>query len=275
MLLPQRAPYTDPVTVLICGGSNPGAGQAIDNCVSIQPDATNPTWVLERMPSKRVMSCMVALPDGTFLIVNGARQGVAGFGLATEPNLSAVLYDPSKPVRQRMSILANTTIIRLYHSEATLLPDGRVLISGSDPQDTRFPEEMRLELYIPPYLANGQRQPEFTLASKDWAFGARVTISGIRLFQGSISGVRVSLIAATSSTHGNTMGGRTIFPAVTCSGTSCTVTAPTLAVTPPGWHMLFLLDGPTPSKSVWVRIGGDPARIGNWPNLPGFKPPGV
>ena len=27
------------------------------------------------------MSCIAPLPDGTFLILNGAHQGVAGFGL--------------------------------------------------------------------------------------------------------------------------------------------------------------------------------------------------
>lgn len=78
--------------------------------------------------------------------MNGAHQGVAGFGLATDPNLSALLYDPAKPVHQRISILGNTIVPRLYHSEAVLLPDGRVLISGSDPQTPGFPEEFRIEV---------------------------------------------------------------------------------------------------------------------------------
>ncbi len=91
---------------------------------------------------------MVPLPDGTVLIVNGAQQGLAGFAAATEPNLNAVIYDPSLPVGSRFSILANTTIPRMYHSEATLLPDGRVLISGSNPQDPKFPDEYRLEVSV-------------------------------------------------------------------------------------------------------------------------------
>jgi hypothetical protein len=37
----------DPVSILICGGSN--FGIALDNCVSIQPDSDNPTWAIERM----------------------------------------------------------------------------------------------------------------------------------------------------------------------------------------------------------------------------------
>ena len=49
VMLPQHAPYTDPVTVLICGGSTPGAAIALDNCVSIQPEVENATWTIERM----------------------------------------------------------------------------------------------------------------------------------------------------------------------------------------------------------------------------------
>jgi hypothetical protein len=47
VLLPQFSPYTDPITVLVCGGSN--FGFALDNCVSIQPEAANPKWAIERM----------------------------------------------------------------------------------------------------------------------------------------------------------------------------------------------------------------------------------
>ncbi len=47
----------------------------------------------------------------------------------------------------------------MYHSEATLLPDGRVLVSGSDPEAAGFTEELRIEVYIPPYLSQGLTQP--------------------------------------------------------------------------------------------------------------------
>ena len=216
---------------------------------------------------------MVALPDGTYLIVNGAKQGIGGFELASDPNLSALLYDPTQPVGSRFSILGNTTIARMYHSEATLLPDGRVLISGSDPQTPGLPEELRIEVYIPPYLSQGLTQPVVTVTNTDWAYGGQYQIT-VKLSQGQT--MRVSLVAASSSTHGNVMGGRTIFPAFSCKGDVCTVTAPPNAqVSPPGWHQLFILDGPTPSHSVFVRIGGDPAKLGDWPALPGFDLPGV
>ena len=275
VMLPQHAPYTDLVTVLVCGGSTPGAAIALDNCVSTQPDAANPTWTLERMPSKRVMTCVAPLPDGTFLILNGAQQGVAGFGLATQPNLNAILYDPSKPVNSRFTIMANTTIARLYHSEAIVLQDGRVLVSGSDPEDGKNPEEYRVEVFVPPYLLAGNKQPTYTIQTKDWAYGQSYTIT-VNLFQGTTAGMKVSLLGGVSSTHGNSIGQRTLFPAFTCTGSTCTITAPPNAnVSPPGWFQLFVLDGPTPSVSQWVRIGGDPAKLGNWPPYSDFKTPGV
>jgi hypothetical protein len=168
----------------------------------------------------------------------------------------------------------------MYHSEATLLPDGRVLISGSDPNDNStggmYPEEFRIEVYFPPYLSTGLAPPTFSIDETDWVYGGAYAIDNLVLFQGDASTVRVSLIAATSSTHGNTMGGRTIFPDVSCDATGCMVTAPPSAgVCPPGWFQLFVLDGPTPSHSQWVRIGGDPGELGNWPNLPGFTVPGM
>ncbi|KAL8874385.1 MAG: hypothetical protein Q9174_000284 [Haloplaca sp. 1 TL-2023] len=273
MMLPQKAPYTEPVTLLICGGSTYGAALVSDNCVSIQPDNPASNWTIERMPSQRVMPCIAALPDGTYLIANGAEKGVAGFGLANTPNLNAVLYDPSKPVNQRMTIMANTTIARLYHSEAILMQDGRVLISGSDPQDGKNPQEYRVEVFEPPYYLSGLPKPSFTIQNKDWAYGQSVTVT---VTSGNTGNMRASLMGAVSSTHGNSMGQRTIFPAISCAGNTCTVTAPPdNKICPPGWFQLFLLDGPTPSMSVWVRIGGDPAQLGNWPQSTSFKLPGV
>jgi hypothetical protein len=45
MLLPQKAPYTDPVAVLICGGATPGK-DGLDNCVSITPEVQGAQWVM-------------------------------------------------------------------------------------------------------------------------------------------------------------------------------------------------------------------------------------
>jgi hypothetical protein len=240
--------------------------------VSTVPEAAEPKWVIEKMPSKRVMSCICALPDGTYLILNGAHVGVAGFGLASDPNHNALLYDPTKPINSRISIMANTTIDRFYHSEAILLQDGRVLVTGSDPETDGLEQEYRIEAFIPPYLKTGKPAPSYTITDTDWKYGDTVTVT-VTLPSGGTP--KFSLMGAESSTHGNSMGQRTIFPAFKCTGTTCTITAPPNAhVAPPGWHQLFLLEGGVPSKSHYVRIGGDPANLGAWPKLPDFTVPG-
>jgi len=100
----------------------------------------------------------------------------------------------------------------MYHSEAVLLADGRILISGSDPEDNVNPQEYRIEVYIPPYLADGRVQPQITgLPVAHWTYGGRFTVT-VNIFQ---SGpIRFSLLGAVASTHGSSMGVRTIFPAV-------------------------------------------------------------
>ena len=85
-----------------------------------------------------------------------------------------------------------------------LLYDGRVLISGSDPQTNypngtaKFPEEMRIEVYIPPYLNEGRTQPNFTITETDWEYGGQYEIN-VNLFHGDTSTMRVSLIAGKYS----------------------------------------------------------------------------
>ena len=142
------------------------------------------------------MPCMVALPDGTYIIMNGAQQGVAGLGpgKASNPNLSALLYDPTQLLGQRISILNTTTIARLYHSEATLLPDGRILVSGSDPEDGPVPDEVRIEVFTPPYLTEGRTQPSFNITETDWAYNGTYSID-VQLHHGTTETMRVSLVA--------------------------------------------------------------------------------
>jgi len=158
-----------------------------------------------------------------------------------------------------------------------------VLVSGSDPTGqlddvppediTDFQEEFRVEVFTPPYLLSGLSRPTFKLANTDWAYSQSVTFT---LTSGSTANLKVSLLGAVASTHGNSMGQRTIFPKVSCAGTICTVVAPPNShICPPLWFMFFVLDGPTPSVGVFVRIGDDLAGLGNWPQGLGFDLPGV
>lgn len=58
--------------------------------------------------------------------------GLAGYGTARVPSSNAVLYDPYAPAGQRYSCLAASPIPRYYHNSALLLPDGEVLVAGSE-----------------------------------------------------------------------------------------------------------------------------------------------
>lgn len=51
VLLPQHAPYTENLGVLVCGGSTSGGGYPLDNCISMRPEDEDADWVIERMVS--------------------------------------------------------------------------------------------------------------------------------------------------------------------------------------------------------------------------------
>jgi len=133
------------------------------------------------------------------------------------------------------------------------------------------------EVYVPPYLTDGSVRPVMTVAAdqKDWAYGGTYTVT-IDSSTFAPSAGRFSLLTADASTHGNNMGARTLFPAFTCNGNTCTITAPPNShVSPPAWHKLYFVDGKkTPSHGVYVRIGGDPGNTGSWPQDPKFIVPG-
>src|SRR5205085_2403507 len=49
VLLPQYAPYTDNLGVLIYGGSTSGGGHTIGSRISSKPEDLDPIWTMERM----------------------------------------------------------------------------------------------------------------------------------------------------------------------------------------------------------------------------------
>jgi hypothetical protein len=248
--------------------------------------------------------------------------------------LNALLYDPAKDVNTRFSVMANTSVARLYHSEAILLADGRVMVSGSDPQDGDG-------VHSEEYFLSGLPQPTFNLSNTDWGYGESVTFNITSNSMASTNEIKISLLGAVVSTHANSIGQRNYLPRIflqfydqrqirklnfeqyrrlfqpfrwqrhknftspcnftgNLSSTSnftsnsnstdpgiddatlaetviqCTVTAPPNAhICPSGWFLMFILDGPTPTVGTFIRIGGDPADLGNWPASADFDVPGI
>ncbi|KAG8690122.1 hypothetical protein FRC11_013685, partial [Ceratobasidium sp. 423] len=188
--------------VLFCGGSdmpedawgnysyptiNTWNYPASTDCHSIIPeptDGSSPTYVKDDdMPDPRTMGQFILLPDGTMLVINGAANGTAGYStatgqtalygdmpwgmsLASAPVFKPAIYDPAKPSGKRWSDagLDSSTIPRLYHSSALLLPDASVLVAGSNPNvdvntTTVFPTTYKAERFYPPYFANISSRP--------------------------------------------------------------------------------------------------------------------
>ena len=94
----------------------------------------------------RMHLCATLLPDRTVLVNGGAMMEET----AAQAAFGAEIYHPAAG-EWRMA--ADSRVPRLYHSVALLLPDGKVVTAGSNPQ--RKTEEMRVEVFWPPYLFAG------------------------------------------------------------------------------------------------------------------------
>ncbi|KAI8556725.1 hypothetical protein RHMOL_Rhmol05G0276600 [Rhododendron molle] len=126
-------------TIVIYGGAQydaynnetvnlPGKG----SCGRIMATDPNLAWEMDTMPLVRIMGEMVILPTGDVLIINGAQTRSQGFGLANNSCLNPVKYQPNQQLGSHFTILNPSTIARMYHSTANLLPDGRILLAGSN-----------------------------------------------------------------------------------------------------------------------------------------------
>ena len=206
--------------IMICGG---GMTQTRDSpceasCGRLLPMRKIPRWEMTDMPEPRGMVEGVLLLDGTVLWINGCQEGAQGFGLATDPALEALIYDPSS---NSWTVSGRTDIARLYHSVALLLLDGTVLIAGSNPnempvtlfdvepsnQQKAFPTEFRIEIWTPPYLrgAKASRRPtKIRLSRHEFWPGSRFRID-FNVKEG-LATLEVILYAGGFVTHSIHMG---------------------------------------------------------------------
>jgi hypothetical protein len=184
-------------TVLFCGGSDLQPSQwtagldmtqvaASASCVTMSPDVDRTWHEDDDLPEGRVMGNFILLPDGTLFLANGANVGTAGYGTeswtkgdsyADMPIYQPQIYNPQAASGSKFSDagLSESKIARMYHSTATLLPDGAVLIAGSSPhpdvvlRNTPYPTEYRTERFYPWYYAS--RRPEPTGLPSNISYG--------------------------------------------------------------------------------------------------------
>ena len=133
---------------------------------------------------------------------------------------------------------------RLYHSAATLLPDGRVFSTGGN--DYATPES-----FSPPYLFKGAR-PTMSGVPATIGYGQHFGVqspdaAAIR---------KVTLIRITSVTHAFNMNQRlNVLSFTPGSGTLDIVAPATANVAPPGHYLLFLVNANgVPSVGGVVRL---------------------
>ncbi|KAM1726142.1 hypothetical protein ACFX12_016950 [Malus domestica] len=96
--------------IIICGGADPRAGKLVEKGIFVTAlqdcgriDITDPksTWQKEMMPSPRTMGDLLILPTSDILIVNGAKEGIAGWNFAQDPNSTPLIYRPDNPTTQQ------------------------------------------------------------------------------------------------------------------------------------------------------------------------------
>jgi hypothetical protein len=197
---------------------------------------SSPSWTqVAPMSFARTYHNTTLLPDGSVLVTGGGTTtNAVGLSNAVRP---AELWSPTT---QTWTTLASMNAPRLYHSEALLLPDGRVLVSGGG----RFngvgeaTDQPSAEFFSPPYLFKGSR-PTITGAPAQLSYNQNFSVQtpdAARI-------ASVSLIRFGSVTHCINMSQRYLPLSFTAGSGSLSITAPANAnLAPPGNYMLFLVD---------------------------------
>ncbi|GFP85871.1 galactose oxidase [Phtheirospermum japonicum] len=284
VLLPLRSSSSSNTRaeVLVCGGAPKGAFvsaksgdfiRALDTCGRIRIDDPDPQWVMETMPSARVMGDMVLLPNGNVLIINGAGSGTAGWEWGRNPILSPVIYRPNNPIGKRFEVQSQSSIPRMYHSTAILLRDGRVLVAGSNPHvsykftGVLYPTELSLEAFSPSYLESKftDIRPRIVSPVSHSRIGYRQQVTvRFTIPSGRVDAnmVIVTMAAPSFTTHSFSMNQRLLILSGAGSVTAAigntyqirVVTPESGNLAPSGYYLLFVVHQDVPSEGIWVLI---------------------
>jgi hypothetical protein len=220
-----------PGKILYAGGGDPPT----DSAEIIDLNQPSPTWTFtgEMAFARRQMNATL-LPTGDVLVTGGTSSG--GFNDPAGVVRAAELWHPATGT---WTTLASSAVVRVYHSTALLLPDGRVLYSGSGDVPDGSANERNYELYSPPYLFNGAR-PTITGALPPSAgYGLTQVVNtpdGPEIAQ-------VTLIRLGSVTHAFDQSELLVPLSFSRVATGLTINLPaSRTAAPPGPYMLFLVN---------------------------------
>ena len=255
--------------VMILGGSTPGGEEnSTDsvNFVNLTNLATAQYQPASSLLLPRVHLNAVILPDRTVFVCGGALQREGGekpnpaTGKKGDRKITArfqsEIYDPQD---ETWRLGATAKVERMYHSIALLLPDGKVLAASGNPDKGKVPdwspdenEELRLEVYSPPYLFQGAR-PAIGAIKEEWKYGETIDIS----FTHGVPILWANLIRNGVVTHSFNTDQRLVdLTILTQSVGNMKITVTSNSnLAPPGWYMLFLIDNDRiPSEAQWVHL---------------------
>lgn len=243
--------------IMLMGGGPDGKQNktdAVDNVDIVDFQAAQPRFAAASpLNLPRLHLNAVLLPDRTVFVTGGSLKQ-EDVPLA---RLQSEIYDP---VKDEWTLTASSIVPRLYHSTALLLPDGRVVTAGGNPDATQFVEwnvdpeheEMRLEIFSPPYLFKGNR-PTITTASPTSTYGATEQIASP-----DAANIRSAcLIRNCVTTHSYDTNQRLVdLPISSQADGIVKIIVPTSPnIAPPGWYMLFIVDNNgVPSIAQWVHL---------------------
>jgi hypothetical protein len=191
----------------------------------------------------RMHLCATLLPDRTVLVSGGAMMEEQ----AAHATLAAEIYDPEQDV---WSMAATARVPRLYHSVALLMPDGKVVTAGSNPQ--RKAEELRIEVFWPPYLFAGAR-PSCTLGRTAAHYGTTLPVE----VPDAADVASACLLRPGATTHSADAEQRLVdLPHQVTGPGAVSLQLPAAAtVAPPGWYLLFVVNGAgVPSEGAWLHL---------------------
>jgi hypothetical protein len=222
------------------------AGDSSDTAFTLDMNQANPTWQpTGAMHFARSFMNLTALPDGTVLATGGGTDKSAYHDdLAV---MQAELWNPATGV---WTTVASMSVPRLYHSEAILLPDGRVFISGSG-GDSGVTDQKTAQLYSPPYMFKGTR-PTITSSPAAAKLGTTPFIA-----TPNAAGVTsVTLIRTASVTHSFDENSRAMTLPFTATSTGLNIHMPANGnIAPPGYYTLWITNSAgIPSAARYIRI---------------------
>ena len=219
------------------------------------------------MDYPRIMHNSVMLPDGRVIVVGGIdhAEPFSDTGAILTPEIwSPATYPNSNsayPAGQwNTNTLPAMQTPRTYHSVGLLLADGTVFVGGGGLCANCNVNHTNAEIYYPNYLflANGTNasRPSITSAPEIVAYNSNINVTTSSSLG---AGGYFSLIRMSSVTHSTNNDQRYLkLNPTLISGSSYTMYIEGANILPPGYYMLFAVDGNgVPSIAKSIKIGDE------------------